>query len=261
MNAVEAYLDRLHEIHSTRRGTPELSYRAALENLLNAVGHGLDPAVQATAELADTGSGRPDFGLFETKSGNARGVVEVKPVAEDAPQTADGKQVTRYWQHYGCVLVTNYRDFLLVVKQPDGQVRVEGRYPLAPDAETFWRAKPHGLAAQHTEGLTDFLSGVMTRAASITRPRELAADLARHAREARRRLFRQDVTALTPLRQAMEQALGLHFDDEKGEAFFRSSLVQTLFYGLFSGWMLWRQACTSRESSTGRTPASTSPCR
>jgi hypothetical protein len=39
----------------------------------------------------------------------------------------------------------------------------------------------------------------------------------------------------------MEQALGLHFHDKEGEAFFRSSLVQTLFYGLFSGWMLWRQ--------------------
>jgi predicted helicase len=39
----------------------------------------------------------------------------------------------------------------------------------------------------------------------------------------------------------MEQALGLHFHDRAGEDFFRSSLVQTLFYGLFSGWMLWRQ--------------------
>ena len=39
----------------------------------------------------------------------------------------------------------------------------------------------------------------------------------------------------------MEQALGLHFQGDEGAAFFRSSLVQTLFYGLFSGWMLWRQ--------------------
>ena len=99
MNAVHAYLDRLHEIHGTRRGTPELSFRAALENLLNAVGHDLDPGVQATAELADTGSGRPDFGLIEKSSGNLRGVVEVKPVAEDTPDTADGAQVARYWRH------------------------------------------------------------------------------------------------------------------------------------------------------------------
>src|SRR5262249_54718173 len=134
LNPAVAYLDHLHEIKATRRGTPELSFRAALENLLNAVGRGLDPAVQVTAELADTGAGRPDFGWIESKSGILRGVVEVKSASEDTPQTADGKQVTRYWQHYGCVLVTNYRDFLLVVRHADGQVRVEGRYPLAPDA-------------------------------------------------------------------------------------------------------------------------------
>jgi hypothetical protein len=80
MNPVEVYLDRLHEIRATKRGTPELSYRAAFEGLLNAVGKGLDPVVQATAELADSGAGKPDFGLFEKKSGNLRGVVEVKSV-------------------------------------------------------------------------------------------------------------------------------------------------------------------------------------
>jgi hypothetical protein len=113
---VETYLERRHEVRATRRGTPELSHRVALENLLNAVARDLDPPVHATAELADTGSGRPDFGLIEVKSGNLRGVVEVKPVRDDVPQTADGKQVARYWRHYGCVLVTNYRDFLVVVR-------------------------------------------------------------------------------------------------------------------------------------------------
>jgi hypothetical protein len=241
LNPLEAYLDRLHEIHASKRGTPELSYRAALENLLNAVGHGLDPEVQATAELSETGAGRPDFGLIETKSGGLRGVVEVKPMTEDTPQTADGKQVARYWKHYGCVLVTNYRDFLLVIKHLDGEVRVEGRYTLASDPETFWRARPHALAKGHAEGLEDFLASVLTRTAPITRPKDLADDLARQAREARRRLFRQDMTVLEPLKKAMEQALGLHFEGNDGETFFRSSLVQTLFYGLFSGWMLWRQ--------------------
>lgn len=121
MNPVTQYLDRLHEVRGTKRGTPELSYRAALENLLNAVGGDLDPPVHATAELADTGNGHPDFGLLEKKSGNLRAVVEVKSPAEDTPATADGKQVAKYWKHYGHVLVTNYRDFLLVVRQPDGR--------------------------------------------------------------------------------------------------------------------------------------------
>ena len=248
MHVLETYLRRLHEIRSTERGTPELSYRAALENLLNAVGGGLSPAVQATAELADTGAGRPDFGLFDSRSGDLRSAVEVKSVAEDTPQTADGRQVARYWKHYGCVLVTNYRDFLLVVREPDEKTpRVEGRYQLAADEDTFWQTKPHALTKQHGEGLVDFLAGAMTRTAPIVRAEDLAADLARHAREAKRRLAEHDISAVEPLQKAMEQTLGLHFQGDEGEAFFRSSLVQTLFYGLFSGWMLWRQNRPSGE--------------
>src|SRR5687768_17155439 len=100
---VETYLDRLREIKSTRKGTPEQSYRAALENLLNAIGKDLDPAVQATHELADAGSGRPDFGFFEKRSGNARGVVEVKSFNEPVPHTAAGEQVSRYVKQHGYV--------------------------------------------------------------------------------------------------------------------------------------------------------------
>ena len=241
MKLVCAYLGRLHEIRSTHRQTPELSYRGALENLLNTIGNELDPPVQATGELADTGDGRPDFGFFEIKSGNSRGAVEVKPPEEDVPLTADGLQVSRYVKKHGCVLVTNYRDFLLVVSNGNGKATVEGRCTLSRNTEEFWRCKSDALAKDKAEELVDFLIGVMKRSAPITRPSDLADDLARHAREAKRRLERHDISALAPLKEAMEKALGLHFAGKEGEDFFRSSLVQTLFYGLFSGWMLWRE--------------------
>ena len=41
------------------------------------------------------------------------------------------------------------------------------------------------------------------------------------------------------MRSALEQALGLRFEEVRGEHFFRSTLVQTLFYGVFSAWVLW----------------------
>ena len=45
------------------------------------------------------------------------------------------------------------------------------------------------------------------------------------------------------MRTALEEALGVRFEGERGAAFFRSTLVQTLFYGVFSAWVLWaRQA-------------------
>jgi len=41
------------------------------------------------------------------------------------------------------------------------------------------------------------------------------------------------------VRTALESSLGLTFEGEKGDHFFRSTLIQTLFYGLFSAWVLW----------------------
>ena len=51
-----------------------------------------------------------------------------------------------------------------------------------------------------------------------------------------------DAAALAVVRQALEEALGVRFEGEKGARFFRSTLVQTLFYGVFSAWVLWARA-------------------
>ena len=48
-----------------------------------------------------------------------------------------------------------------------------------------------------------------------------------------------DAPSLRAVRGALEEALGVHFQEERGAAFFRSTLVQTLFYGVFSAWALW----------------------
>ena len=48
-----------------------------------------------------------------------------------------------------------------------------------------------------------------------------------------------DAPSLNAVRSALEEALGVKFEGEKGAAFFRSTLVQTLFYGIFSAWVLW----------------------
>ncbi len=43
--------------------------------------------------------------------------------------------------------------------------------------------------------------------------------------------------AFANLRTALQEALGLTFEGAKGEHLFRSTLVQTLSYGLFSAWV------------------------
>ena len=48
--------------------------------------------------------------------------------------------------------------------------------------------------------------------------------------------------------------MGVKFEGDRGAAFFRSTLVQTLFYGVFSAWVLWsRQASAPTERFDWRT--------
>jgi hypothetical protein len=63
--------------------------------------------------------------------------------------------------------------------------------------------------------------------------------LASYARDALARVEAANVPALATVRGGLEQALGLRFEGERGEHFFRSTLVQTLFYGVFSAWVQW----------------------
>lgn len=128
--AIEAYFRRLGEIQATGGGTGETSYYGALETLLNAVGNALAPKVVSVSQLAEAGAGHPDFGLYtrnQIQRGHPRpgqlperGVVEVKKVSDDAWVTAKTSQVSRYWATYRLVLVTNYRDFVLIGEDEDG---------------------------------------------------------------------------------------------------------------------------------------------
>ena len=58
-----------------------------------------------------------------------------------------------------------------------------------------------------------------------------------------------DVPSLSVVRSALEEALGVRFEGQRGAAFFRSTLVQTLFYGVFGAWVLWAR---QTPAPTGR---------
>ena len=62
-------------------------------------------------------------------------------------------------------------------------------------------------------------------------PKLLAFFLASYARDAKARIDLQaSLPALDSVKAALEKSLGLSFVGTEGEAFFRSTLVQTLFY-------------------------------
>ncbi|MDG4560234.1 MAG: N-6 DNA methylase [Candidatus Competibacter sp.] len=250
----ETYFAALTEIRATGGGVKETSYYPALINLLNAVGETLKPRVLAVSQLKNTGAGSPDAGLFvagqlpkgasEPLPGQLpeRGVVEIKSVAEDGWLTAGGAQVGKYWEKYRLVLVTNHRDFLLVGADHAGQPAVLETFRLADSAEDFWSRlrQPRAFARTHGERLLEFLQRALLCAAPLNNPRDVAWFLASYARDARTRLAdKPDLPALATLRGALENALGLRFEADDGEHFFRSTLIQTLFYGVFSAWVLW----------------------
>jgi hypothetical protein len=241
MAAVLTYLKHLQVIHESSLASKERSYYPALDVLFNTVGVTLTPKVNAIHDIADQGAGHPDYALQVEQTKDIRAAIEVKSTSEEVEDIMQSGQVKRYLGHYSLTLVTNLRDFALVRLGRNNQVEIIMRYSLAIDEATFWRTTSDTLARQHQDGLLEFLISALTWDATITRSKDLADALARYARETLRRLSRQQAQRLDLLREALSQALGLHFTDEQGEHFFRSSLVQTLFYSLFSAWVVWNR--------------------
>ena len=56
---------------------------------------------------------------------------------------------------------------------------------------------------------------------------------------------------LDMVRESLEEGLGIAFEGPKGAHFFRSTLVQTLYYGLFSAWVLWCRHTPDPEERKG----------
>ena len=177
-----------------------------------------------------------------------RGVVEVKSASDDAWLTADSAQVSRYWERYRLVLVTNTRDFVLVGEDAAGHPATLETFRLASDAEDFTQRLqiPRTFARAAGAGLGEYLCRALSHRAALTEPKDLAWLLASYARDALARVETAgDTPQLTALRTALEEALGIHFKGDKGTRFFYSTLVQTLFYGVFSAWVLWARQVPS----------------
>ena len=265
--AVEDYLADLRRVRASGGATGELSNHGPLANLLNAIGATLKPKAFCVGELADQGAGHPDFGIYAAKQvqrGRPRegqlpecGVVEVKAADDDAWLTAAGDQVSRYWGRYRLVLVTNLRDFVLVGEDGAGQPTKLETFRLADSADDFWREleKPRAFAQGAGAGLGEYLARALSHRAALAEPKDLAWLLASYARDGLARVEAAgDAAALAMVRAALEEALGVRFEGEKGARFFHSTLVQTLFYGIFSAWVLWaRQGQSATEGFDWRT--------
>ena len=258
--AVEEYFSDLRRIRASGGATGELSTYPALANLLDAVGATLKPKVFCVVELANQGAGHPDIGLYASgqvqkkkpRPGQMpeRGVVEVKGPGDDAWLTAESSQVSGYWDKYRLALVTNTRDFVLLGEDAAGGPSKMETFRLA-DSEGEFEAqlqKPRAFAGRVGAGLGEYLCRALSHRATIVEPSDLAWLLASYARDGLARVeAAADSSSLSVLRTALEDALGVKFEGERGAAFFKSTLVQTLFYGVFSAWVLWSRETPPRD--------------
>ncbi len=258
-NVLSAYLDELNVIRSSGAGVPETSYYPALANLFNSVGKTLRPRVRCIIHTRNQGAGIPDGGLFTAeqfgKQSDAapgpgqlplRGVIEVKGADVGVSDIAASAQVRGYLQAYGLVIVSNLRDFLIVERGMMGEAVTREAFSLAADEADFWlRTAAHPRATEQRIGpqFMEFMKRACLHAAPLQNPKDVAWFLASYARDALARVEAQkELPALQTVRTALEDALGMRFTDERGEHFFRSTLVQTLFYGVFSAWVSWHKA-------------------
>ena len=260
VRAVEAYFTDLGLVRASGGATEERSNYVPLANLFNAVGLTLKPKVFCVNELADHGAGHPDFGLYVTKQVKKglprygqmpeRGVVEVKPPDDDAWLTAASDQVSSYWNHYRLVLVTNLHDFVLIGEDSSGHPAKLETFRLAEDVSDFNQKldKPLSFAREVGAGFGEYLVRTLSHRATLAEPKDLAWLLASYARDGLARVEAAgDTPSLKTLRSALEEALGVQFEGERGMRFFHSTLVQTMFYGIFSAWVLWSRSVKTND--------------
>lgn len=257
-SVLQEYLSELRGIRATGAGVAETSYYPALANLFNALGKTLKPKVRCVMQLRQRGAGVPDGGLFTAdqfqrqsdgapKTGQlpSRGAMEAKGTKPEVKAIAATEQVKGYLNTYGIVIVSNLREFLIVERGQNGLPVERERFVLADDEKDFWQDKaahPVATAERYGRQFNEFIKRACLHSAPLVSPKDVAWFLASYARDALFRVEQQmELPALQTVRTALEDALGMKFIADKGEHFFRSTLVQTLFYGVFSAWVRWHK--------------------
>ena len=137
-------------------------------------------------------------------------MVEVKPVADDAWLTAAGDQVSRYWNGYRRVLVTNAKDFVLMGEDAAGQPAQLETFRIAASESEFYARleRPRAFANDVGAGLGEYLGRMLSHSASLAEPKDVAWLLASYARDGLARVEAAgDTPSLAAVRNALEESL------------------------------------------------------
>lgn len=235
----------------------EGTYYPALRNLIAAVlaDRGLPFQVRTVTSEQRVAGGvdQPDLALYDGEGDFVAllGEVKLPKVEIDEMQSSVDRndQIGRYLARTRVVLLCNVRGFGLLTVKPgfNGAGAVPVAFRRLEDHVDLWPSLPALRRGEIPEDdkvqrLAELIETAITRYAPISEPQSLARILARQAKRAKSTLPEKFGAAVAPLRDDFGKALGITFEGEEGEEFFRSSLIQTAFYGLFAGWALWVQS-------------------
>ena len=205
-------------------GTPENTYVSTLVNLLKSV----LKDVQVIPWPKGNAEGLPDIGI--KVNGVIEGYVEAEALETPLDKNKKGWEQAQRYSKEAPTLLTNFYEFRLVDQGEEMR-----RFYLTKKA-LFTQPANEVVAAYETD-LLEFLRDWADRRTPITDPEALAERLSEYAKESLHRLETASQASLAPLRDSMEKALGISIETGGGEHFFQSSVVQALFYGLFSAWV------------------------
>jgi len=256
--AGEAYRDAVVLLANSGTTTEESYYgaiRDLLANVLQQLSLPSDVRTGTSEPRAGGGTDRPDVALYDAGGDFVVVCGEVKlpeeTIEELARSTDRNDQIGRYLAQTGAILLSNVRGFGLLVAddawEQDGPVPPDHRRLLQTVA--FWpdvtsMEAGYAISQASLRALSDMVEEAVTGFAPIASPETLARVLALQARRAKENLPGSFGQAVQALIDDFGEALGITFEGAEGEAFFRSSLVQTVFYGLFAGWLLWAEKAT-----------------
>jgi len=259
--ALEAYELETRQLAGISSTTEETFY-PAIRHLITAAVEKLQLPFDirnGTSEMRPgKGRDRPDFVLMEGQIVAVYG--EIKLTNEDL-QTLSASldrddQIGRYLARTGVVLICNIREIGLLLCRPGVN---RGKFDrISPEDRELVRVV--SLWTQNAQSsrdagnaLIELIESALLDNAPIGDPATLARILALQAKAAKSELP-HDLRGLETLLEDYRDALGLSFnlDDNEGRDFFRSTLVQTAFYGLFAAWALWQRESDTTEFSWER---------
>ena len=259
-NALQNYAEEVSRLAGAAT-TAEESYYPSIKHLLAAIlkERNLPGDVRVNTKERREGGGldRPDLAVYDGGGDFILVGCEAKLPGQDLLElaTSDGgnSQVGRYLAKSKVVILTNVWGYVLVTAPAwsgAGAVPVDNRVvgqvvDLWSSAAAMKQGQPPN--DQALVALADLVEEAVTAFAAIAEPESLARVLARQARRAKADMPEEFNSAVSNLAQDFGAALGITFEGEEGQEFFRSSLVQTVFYGLFAAWTLWQRAGASGE--------------